>query len=67
MLETWYHLEWGQPLQALIVDYICVALMVLGGIRLLARPAAQRGGAARGGLGLFARLWLAQRLSAGLS
>jgi hypothetical protein len=34
-LETWYHLTWGQPLQALIVDYICVALMATGGVRSL--------------------------------
>ena len=29
-LETWYHLTWGQPLQALIVDYICNILMMAG-------------------------------------
>jgi hypothetical protein len=30
---------WGQPLQALLVDYICNALMLLGGWRSLAvRP-----------------------------
>jgi hypothetical protein len=43
-LETWYHLTWGQPLQALIVDYISVALMVsgaLGSLRL--RPASAAG------------------------
>ncbi len=32
ILETWYHLTWGQPLQALIVDYICVALMATGAV-----------------------------------
>lgn len=31
-LETWYHFTWGQPLQALIVDYISVALMVSGAL-----------------------------------
>jgi hypothetical protein len=44
VLETWYHFVWGQPLQALIVDYICVALMVLGGWRSLsARPSSAAG------------------------
>ena len=44
ILETWYHLIWGQPLQALIVDYICNALMLLGGIRsLAARPGSAAG------------------------
>ena len=43
-LETWFHLKWGQPLQALIVDYICVALMLLGGVRsLAARPGSAAG------------------------
>ena len=43
-LETWYHLVWGQPLQALIVDYICTALMLLGAIRSLAvRPGSAAG------------------------
>lgn len=43
-LETWYHLVWGQPLQALLVDYICNALMLLGGIRsLIARPGSAAG------------------------
>jgi hypothetical protein len=44
VLETWYHLVWGQPLQALLVDYICVALMVSGGIASLkARPGSAAG------------------------
>ena len=30
--ETWAHILWGQPLQALIVDYISNALMLFGGI-----------------------------------
>lgn len=34
-LETWFHLKWGQPLQALIVDYISVALMLTGAGRSL--------------------------------
>jgi hypothetical protein len=43
-LESWYHLVWGQPLQALLVDYICVALMVLGGVRSLrVKPASAAG------------------------
>jgi hypothetical protein len=43
-LETWYHLMWGQPLEALLVDYICVALMVLGGLRSLwGRPSSAAG------------------------
>lgn len=29
-LETWYHVKWGQPTQALIVDYICNFLMFFG-------------------------------------
>lgn len=32
ILETWYHFTWGQPLQALLVDYICNGLMVFGGL-----------------------------------
>lgn len=43
-LETWYHLVWSQPLQALLVDYICVALMVLGGVTSLRiRPGSAAG------------------------
>ena len=43
-LETWYHLTWGQPLQALLVDYICSALMLLGGFRsLTVRPGSAAG------------------------
>jgi hypothetical protein len=50
VLETWYHLVWGQPLQALLVDYICVTLMVSGGIASLkARP--------RSAAGLLAAGW----------
>lgn len=50
VLETWYHLVWGQPLQALVVDYICVALMVLGGVSSLrVRP--------RSAAGLLAAGW----------
>ncbi len=32
VLETWFHMLWGQPLQALIVDYISNALMVFAGV-----------------------------------
>ena len=32
VLETWYHLVWGQPLQALIVDYISNFLMVFAAV-----------------------------------
>lgn len=43
-LETWYHLIWGQPLQALIVDYICNVLMLLGGVASLrVRPGSAAG------------------------
>jgi hypothetical protein len=43
-LETYYHVMWGQPLQALLVDYICNALMLLGGWRSLAvRPGSAAG------------------------
>ena len=43
-LETLFHLKWGQPLQALIVDYICNALMLLGGIASLRmRPGSAAG------------------------
>lgn len=43
-LETWYHLIWGQPLQALLVDYICNALILLGGFAsLTARPGSAAG------------------------
>ena len=43
VLETWYHLVWGQPLQALIVDYIGNALMfggAMASLRLRPRSAA---------------------------
>lgn len=43
VLETWYHFVWGQPLQALIVDYIGNALMLgaaLASLRLRPRSAA---------------------------
>lgn len=44
VLETWYHLVWGQPLQALLVDYISVALMTFAGITSLrARPGSAAG------------------------
>jgi len=43
-LETWFHLKWGQPLQALLVDYICNALMLLGALRsLCVRPGSAAG------------------------
>ncbi len=43
-LETWYHVTWGQPLQALLVDYICNMLMLLGAWRSLAvRPGSAAG------------------------
>lgn len=39
LLETWYHFVWGQPLQALIVDYISNALMLSAGyMSLRVRP-----------------------------
>jgi hypothetical protein len=68
-LETWYHVKWGQPLQALIVDYICNALMLLGALRSLAvRPGSAAGLLAAGwayalGFGwrsLFGRIELLQ-------
>ena len=44
VLETWYHLVWGQPLQALIVDYIGNALMFGGAIASLRlRPCSAAG------------------------
>ncbi len=50
ILETWYHVVWGQPLQALIVDYISVALMVFAGVTSLhIRP--------RSAAGLLAAAW----------
>lgn len=43
-LETWYHLTWGQPLQALIVDYMSVGLMILAGLTSLrVRPGSAAG------------------------
>ncbi|MEQ1866849.1 MAG: hypothetical protein ABL996_19600 [Micropepsaceae bacterium] len=43
-LETYYHFTWGQPLQALLVDYICNGLMLLGGMRSLrVRPGSAAG------------------------
>ncbi len=32
VLETYYHFVWGQPLQALMVDYISVVLCLFGAI-----------------------------------
>lgn len=44
VLETWYHLTWGQPLQALLVDYLCNVLMLSAGWRSLrVRPASAAG------------------------
>lgn len=44
VLETWYHFVWGQPLQALIVDYISNALMLFGGyMSLRVRPGSAAG------------------------
>jgi hypothetical protein len=72
-LETYYHVMWGQPLQALIVDYICNALMLLGGARSLqVRPGSAAGLLAAGwafalGFGwrsVFGRL---ERLDAGVA
>ncbi|MEM7664754.1 MAG: hypothetical protein AAF250_02780 [Pseudomonadota bacterium] len=49
-LETWYHVVWGQPLQALLVDYIGNALMFLATITSLQiRP--------RSAAGLLAGAW----------
>lgn len=31
-VENYAHFKWGQPLQALVVDYIWMALAVLGGL-----------------------------------
>lgn len=50
VLETWYHLVWGQPLQALLVDYISVALMIFGAVTSLrVRP--------KSAAGLLAAAW----------
>jgi hypothetical protein len=50
VLETWYHLVWGQPLQALVVDYIGNVLMFGGAIASLRlRP--------RSAAGLLAGAW----------
>ncbi len=50
ILETWYHMIWGQPLQALLVDYISVALMTFAGITSLRiRP--------KSAAGLLAAAW----------
>lgn len=44
VLETWYHLTWSQPLQALLVDYVCNVLMLTAGWRSLrVRPASAAG------------------------
>lgn len=44
ILETWYHMVWGQPLQALIVDYISVTLMVFAAVTSLrVRPGSAAG------------------------
>ena len=50
ILETWYHLVWGQPLQALLVDYVGNVLMFGGAIASLRlRP--------RSAAGLLAGAW----------
>lgn len=50
ILETWYHMVWGQPLQALLVDYISVALMIFAGVTSLRiRP--------KSAAGLLAAAW----------
>ncbi len=50
VLESWYHLVWGQPLQALVVDYIGNALMLFAAIlSLRVRP--------RSAAGLLAGAW----------
>lgn len=50
VLETWYHFVWGQPLQALIVDYISNILMVFAAVTSLKiRP--------RSAAGLLAAAW----------
>lgn len=50
VLETWYHIVWGQPLQALLVDYISVALMIFAAITSLRiKP--------RSAAGLLAAAW----------
>ena len=70
-LETYYHLTWGQPLQALLVDYICNALMLLGGWRSLAvRPGSAAGLLATGwayalGFGWRSVFGRIERLNAG--
>jgi hypothetical protein len=44
VLETWYHFVWGQPLQALIVDYISNVLMLSAGfMSLRLRPKSAAG------------------------
>ena len=44
VLESWYHIVWGQPLQALIVDYIGNALMLFAAITSLrVRPLSAAG------------------------
>jgi len=50
VLETGYHFQYGQPLPALIVDYIWIGLAVFGGIiSLRVRP--------RSAAGLLAASW----------
>jgi hypothetical protein len=71
-LETYYHVMWGQPLQALLVDYICNALMLLGGVRSLAvRPGSAAGLLAAGwafalGFGWRSAFGRLERLDAGV-
>jgi len=50
VLETWYHFVWGQPFQALVVDYIANGLMLFAVfMSLTARP--------RSAAGLLAAGW----------
>jgi hypothetical protein len=59
-LETWYHLVWGQPLTALLVDYIASALMLLAvWISLKARPGSAAGLLAAAWGFTFCLAWLA--------
>ncbi len=58
VLETWYHFVWGQPFQALVVDYISNALMLFGAyMSLRTRPGSAAGLLAAGWGFTFGFAW----------
>jgi hypothetical protein len=57
--ETYAHVKWGQPTQALIVDYIWIALALFGGVYILKSEAWECGRVTRCKLGLCCWFYVA--------